>query len=215
MAVAAVWVVSGAGFGVLMLMLAKYMIKKRTGEKVEGKIITSRASIILWALFGAAGTVLILLVADSTLKILEYMGIFFTLLCLSAVDGKIRKIPNELLLFIILLKIATVIITGDWRLLLAALAGAAVGWVMFTLPARFALTIGWGDVKLAAVAGFYLGIIGLIQSVAIMGIIVVLYGLYLVATKKGNFKTEVAIGPPLSLGIFVTLLYPIATTIQI
>ncbi len=215
MAQAVVWVLAGAGMGILLLLLARYLIKKRTEEKIEGKLLTSRISIVVWALFGALGTIVILLFADRTLKILEYMGIFFALLCLSAVDGKIRKIPNELLLFLILLKIASVAAAGDWRALLPALAGAAIGWVMFTIPARFSLTIGWGDVKLAAVAGFYLGIIGLVQAVAIMGIIVALYGLYLVATKKGNFKTEVAIGPPLSFGIFVTLLYPIASAIQI
>jgi prepilin signal peptidase PulO-like enzyme (type II secretory pathway) len=208
-------VLLGGLLGTCMLYLTRYFILKRTSEKAMGLLVDKSWSWILWALIGAVGCFIIVIISDDTLSTYEYMAIYFVLISLSVVDGTIRKIPNELLLALIILKLIFVGITGEWATLLYALAGFAVGWVLFVVPSVLGLSIGWGDVKLAAVTGFYLGIIGLIQAMVIMGIILAVYGAYLLITKKGSLKSKVAIGPPLSMGILVTLLYPIAAIINI
>jgi hypothetical protein len=46
-----------------------------------------------------------------------------------------------------------------------------------------------------------------------MGAIIALYSLYLIITKRGGMKTKVAIGPPLSLGMMVSLLLPLSIAV--
>jgi len=210
-----VLILLGGLFGAGMLFLTRYFIKKRTGEKSESLLLNRSWSWIVWTAVGAVGCLVIVLLSGNVINNFEYMAIFLVLISLSVVDGSIRKIPNELLLALIVLKIIFVAISGDWMQLLYALAGFAVGWILFIIPSILRINIGWGDVKLAAVTGFYLGIIGLFQSMVVMAVILGIYGAYLLITKKGTLKTKVAIGPPLSLGILVTLLYPLAAVIQI
>ncbi|MEX1308056.1 MAG: prepilin peptidase [Eubacteriales bacterium] len=145
----------------------------------------------------------------------ELILLIFVLLTLSLVDAKIRKIPNQLLLALIVLRLVVLAhgtifgeLTGnDW---LGSLIGAVAGWVIFSIPGMFGLSVGWGDVKFAAVSGFYLKIIGMVQAMLVMSLIILVYGLVLVILKKGNFKTAVAYGPALSGGIIVSTLLPLA-----
>jgi leader peptidase (prepilin peptidase)/N-methyltransferase len=89
------------------------------------------------------------------------------------------------------------------------LIGFAAGFMLFQVPAMLGISIGWGDVKYAGAAGFYLGLAGLFQAILIMAIGMGLYGIYLKITKKGNLKTRVPMGPYLSLGMMLAILIPI------
>ena len=71
------------------------------------------------------------------------------------------------------------------------------------------IPIGTGDVKYSAAIGYCLGAFGYLQAALIMAAGLLIYLIYLVATKKGSLKTAVPMGPYLSLGVIVTALYPV------
>jgi len=69
--------------------------------------------------------------------------------------------------------------------------------------------MGAGDVKFAGVIGFAFGFYSFFQAMVLMGFMVLLYLLYLLITKKGNLKTATPMGPYLSLGLVLTMLFPL------
>jgi len=199
----------GALMGTAMFFWSRRMILKRTSKPAEGLFMNRRLSWLAWSLFGALGCGLIALLTRDLAKCIEFTSIYLLLLGLSAVDYKIRKIPNDLLVALLFIKIISVVYTGDYYSLVLSAIGMAAGFVLFQLPAKLCISIGWGDVKLASVAGFCLGITGLFQSVLIMAAVLGIYSIYLFAAKRGNMFTKVAMGPPLSMGIMISILFPI------
>ncbi|MEI6102305.1 MAG: hypothetical protein WCP73_10755, partial [Eubacteriales bacterium] len=107
----------------------------------------------------------------------------------------------------------TALLGGDPASLIPAAIGMGVGFGLFIIPSYMGMAIGWGDIKLAAVAGFCLGFTGILQASLIMAGALALYLAYLRLSKKGDWKTKVAIGPSFSLGIGLALLFPLAITV--
>jgi len=205
-----IFTILGVALGPLMMLLANHFIRARVDKDSKDSLQSKKNNWILWSLCAGIGFLIIAFLSHTTLSMIEHMTIFLVLMCLSAVDWNIRKIPNELLVSLLVIKIIFIAISGTWALLLDSLIGFVVGWVIFMLPSMLKISIGWGDVKFAAVTGFYIGIIGLFQSMVVMSLVLALYGGYLLITKKGTLKSKVAIGPPLSIGILITLLFPIS-----
>ncbi len=129
----------------------------------------------------------------------------------------IRRIPNELLLILLIstlaYDIAEPIISKNYvdikANLIYSLIGIVGGFILYLIPSKFGVYIGNGDIKLSAVIGFSLGIIGYIQAMLIMGAIMFVYLIVLLITKKGGLKTTAPMGPSLAIGAVVTLLFPI------
>ncbi|MDD2533153.1 MAG: A24 family peptidase [Eubacteriales bacterium] len=130
-----------------------------------------------------------------------------TLTSLSATDWASRKIPNPTLAVLLVIQTSHLVITQNLTGFWDALVGLAIGFTFFQLPVIIGRPIGWGDVKLAAVIGYCLGWFGLMQSIAVMGITMGIFYLLLNLTRRGNLKTKVAIGPFLSIGMMVSVLF--------
>jgi len=199
----------GAGMGAVMCHMTRKMISLRTGEVFSMQRLHDRGEYTAWAAGGAIGCSGIAIAAGEILLTAEIIGTFLVLASLSAVDSRIRRIPNGLLVSLLALHIAAMILSGRYDLFFPSLTGMLTGMLLFSLPSRLGLPVGLGDIKLAAVMGFCLGVIGLIQAIAVMGLMMGLYGLFLVISRKGNFKTKVAMGPYLAVGMLVALLFPL------
>ena len=138
---------------------------------------------------------------------------------LSAVDLAIRRIPNQMLLIILIAGLANDIINpliygGSIKQnLVMSLIGIAVSFLIFYIPKLVGLYMGNGDVKLSAVFGFALGFVGYIQAMVVMAVISVLLLLVLIITKKGNGKTKTPMGPALSIGAVLTVLLPLLSNV--
>ena len=206
-------ILAGGGLGITVLYLTRRLIQNRTSQPIESLLLNGRWTSLIWIITGAVGCGFIAFWIKDIISSMEYMGIFLALISLAVVDGSIRKIPNELLLALLVIKLAAAVISGNFGSLLPALIGFIAGLVLFIIPSYFRLGIGWGDIKLAAVAGFCLGLVGILQAVFIMAIVLAFYSLYLIMTKKGNLRTSVAIGPSLSLGMMAALLFPLVIAI--
>lgn len=138
---------------------------------------------------------------------------------LSAVDLAIRRIPNQMLLIILIVGLANDIINpliygGSIKQnLVMSLIGIVVSFFIFYIPKLVGLYMGNGDVKLSAVFGFALGFVGYIQAMVVMAVISVLLLVVLIITKKGNGKTKTPMGPALSIGAVFTVLLPLLSNV--
>lgn len=200
----------GGLVGECMRRLSIKLINNRSEEVLQTPLLISRWSPIVWMLVGAAGCSIISVLVAELVCSVGFMVIFMALLCISAVDKCIRKIPNELLIVLLVFKVVTIAINADYNGLVSSIIGFVAGLFLFMIPSQVGIGIGWGDVKFAAVIGFCVGWIGMFEAVAVMAVAMGIYSLYLLITRKGTLKTKVAMGPPLSLGMVIALLFPLA-----
>jgi prepilin signal peptidase PulO-like enzyme (type II secretory pathway) len=206
-------ILMGGALGEAARRVSRRLIANRIGLLMEPPSLNGQWGSLQWILAGALGCGAIAFWSADPVKGVETAMIFLVLVSISAVDDSIRKIPNELLLMLLILKLGAVAASGSLAPLLPALAGMVVGAVVFIIPSKLGIFIGWGDIKMAAAAGFCLGVVGVLQAVLVMGAIIALYSLYLIITKSGGMKTKVAIGPPLSLGMMISLLLPLSIAV--
>jgi prepilin signal peptidase PulO-like enzyme (type II secretory pathway) len=210
-------VVSAAAGGALaeiMRRLSIHLIKARTGDFTENKYINGKLSPAWWMLAGAALCGLTaLLTPDDRIGGIAAMAMTLVLLSIAAVDLDIRKIPNEMLLALLGIKLVSLLVYFNVNEAINSLIGFALGAILFFIPVFSTIGIGMGDMKLIAVMGFCLGFTGLLQTLVVMGIAMGIYALVLVITKRGGLKSTAAMGPPLALGMFLTLLFPVVQII--
>lgn len=199
----------GFAVGWIFYFLTVLLIMKKTTDKVKMETIKKAKCKLAYVLLSTLGFGLICVFVTNPVARYETMILFSICLSIGWVDGMIRKIPNEWLLALIVCKISFLFI--DWQLsfLVQGLIGLAAGFVLFMLPSFLGIPIGAGDIKYAAVVGFYFGAYGFIQVVLVMALGLFLYLLYLLITKKGSLKTAAAIGPYISFGVMCTVLFPL------
>lgn len=206
-------VILGLCAGFLFNRLAAVQIKKRTKSGEKPKDISKLPVVILWMLISAALFAAIVWREDKWLTRIELFIYTSVLLNIACVDFKIRKIPNELLLVLLVAKtvfLSLALIDGEpfKVVMLPSLLGLVVGFVLFFLPALLRVSIGAGDLKFSAVIGFCLGYRLFLQAMILMAVFVLIYLVYLLVTKKGNLKTVTAMGPYLAIGSVLTMLFP-------
>jgi leader peptidase (prepilin peptidase)/N-methyltransferase len=93
---------------------------------------------------------------------------------------------------------------------LAVVAGAGVLWVFyFVLRLAYPQGMGFGDVKLAGVLGLYLGYLGwghLFAGTFAAFLLGGLWGIFLVASRKGSLKSDIPFGPFMLAGAAAAML---------
>jgi prepilin signal peptidase PulO-like enzyme (type II secretory pathway) len=201
---------AGGALAEIMRRFTAHLIKARTEEVTENKYINGKFGSALWIFAGAFLCGLTaLLTPDDRIGGIAAMAMTLVLLSVAAVDLDIRKIPNEMLLALLGIKLVSILVYFDWNSVINSLVGFALGAVMLFIPVFSMIGIGMGDMKLIAVMGFCLGFTGLLQTLVVMGIAMGIYALVLVITKQGGLKSTAAMGPPLALGMFLTMLFPL------
>lgn len=93
---------------------------------------------------------------------------------------------------------------------LAVVAGAGVLWVFyFVLRFIYPQGMGFGDVKLAGVLGLYLGYLGwghVFAGTFAAFLLGGLWGLVLLATRRGSLKSDIPFGPFMLAGAAAAML---------
>lgn len=208
----------GGAFGLLCMKLTEKLISVRVSPGMNVLNINNRAAPFLWA-FGMAVLFCFMCFAiPSYINRVEYALIICAIACIAMVDISIRRIPNELLLTILIVKVISIFVNGivsgfNWKMFVFPVVGMVIGLVTFFLPSLIHLYIGNGDIKYGAVIGFYFGFYGFLQSMILMGIAVLIYYLILRFLKKGDMKTRLPMGPFLSLGVLITIFLPFFNSI--
>ncbi|MDD2459306.1 MAG: prepilin peptidase [Eubacteriales bacterium] len=139
----------------------------------------------------------------------------FASLTLSAVDLAIRKIPNETLLVLLLGRLVDLVFRFDLKQFGTSGVGLLAGYFLLTVVAGLGFPLGKGDIKLAAVIGFCLGVQGLLQSLVILGLFSAIYLLLYQLTKRDNLKLKSAMGPFLAIGMLVSYIFPLQSLFQL
>ena len=137
---------------------------------------------------------------DQLVAVLLVTGL---LLAISLVDYWVRRIPNALVLALLLWAVVEIIWLGQPAPLSAALGLAVAGGLFLLLAIIQRGAMGLGDVKLAAVLGAVLGfplvLTGLLYGILAGGVA----ALVLLATRRAGRKDAMAYGPYLALGAWI------------
>lgn len=196
---------AGAAGGLLLLKATTAAIKKRVDKVPSHWLIDGVKAPMLWGLAVGFGCLGFYLTYGMSIKTLEGIYVLSAVLVLSAVDIIIRKIPNGILIALLLGAVGFMALGHSFGTIQEHLFGMAAGWAIFLAPFLLGKTAGAGDIKYAAVIGFFLGYFNAIIAFAIMSGIYLCYVAFLLLSKKGNLKTMTALGPYLSLGFLFTL----------
>jgi leader peptidase (prepilin peptidase)/N-methyltransferase len=123
------------------------------------------------------------------------------------VDGMEFRIPNRILLVGLLarcvtLGVALVMEPQEIGYILLQCGVAAIALLIVSLFCRLlaANSIGYGDVKLLMLMGFFLGTAGIWGAMLFSMLVAFVYSVYLLLTKKADRKTEIAFAPFLLIG---------------
>jgi leader peptidase (prepilin peptidase)/N-methyltransferase len=198
--------IAGIGGGLLLLNIALFTMRKRVDSIPDHWLISGSRAPFIWALLVGIGFWGIYLIFGMNLKALEVIYVFAMVFTLSVVDGAIRKIPNGILLALIVGAVGFMI-WGDSTLnLWERLFGLLIGTGIFLAPFIFGKQAGGGDVKYAAVIGFSLGFYYTIMAFVIMSMAYLGYVCLLLISKKGDLKTKTALGPYMSFGFLLALI---------
>jgi prepilin signal peptidase PulO-like enzyme (type II secretory pathway) len=204
-AIYVVTILLGGLVGLLMEKIAVYMINQRVSQPIVHRFSGSNGLTIAWAVINALSWFSIVLIGGLNAKTIECILILSACIIISAVDITIRKVPNEMLLFTLIIGIVFVFVNNQVNSINLNIIGFVVGFIMFFLPTMIGKGAGWGDVKYAAVVGFCLGIYDFLTAVIIMTLILLVYTAYIMITGKGNLKTKIALGPFLASAFVIVL----------
>lgn len=188
-------------------------IKRRTDETAKIEAIKNTVVIVTWLLISGALFAAVFALFEDTAVRIEAIAYISIAISIGVVDLDIKKIPNSSVLALLIIRTVAIIyasVTGVpvKQTLIPSLIGLAAGFILYQLPMLIGIPIGTGDVKYSAAIGYCLGAFGYLQAALIMAAGLVVYLIYLIATKKGSLKTAVPMGPYLSLGVAVTVLFP-------
>ncbi len=135
-------------------------------------------------------------------------------LALALIDLDCKRLPDALTLpsyplAAVLLGAAALAGSDSGQFVRALLGGLAMFVVYFALCFAYPAGMGFGDVKLSGVLGMYLAwlgwgawAVGLFLGFLLGGV----FGIALIAVKKGGRKTAVPFGPFMLLGVLVAIL---------
>lgn len=216
------FVALGLVIGFLFYILAKRQIKVRI-EKIPSladdyipQLLNKKWVLPVWELaFAGLYTASYFLFSDNIVSLIYSIIFISCSINIVFIDLAIRRIPNELLLTMLIVSLAKfiaepLIYEGSIKQnLILAVVGIICGFVLFSLPQKLGRYIGAGDIKLSAVIGFSLGVVGYLQAMIIMALIMLVYLVILLVTKKGNLKSFAPMGPALCVGSIISLLFPI------
>jgi len=147
--------------------------------------------------------------SDILLKIV-FLGIISSLIVMFFSDAKYHIIPDEIQITLFLLSFVFLLIQG---FSFTGIISRFLAAILVMLPILFIFRItqsrgmGFGDVKLAINIGFLLGLkngLLALYSAFILGAVI---GLILITLKRRNFKSKMAFGPFLILGLLTMLFW--------
>lgn len=139
-------------------------------------------------------------------------GLFFDLIflallvSLSFIDLDTLRLPDVLVLPLLLVGLVRALfVPGQPGLSLSILGAVAAGGAFWLIAKIYPQGMGFGDVKLAAALGAYLGFPQVFLAVFLASVGGSLWGGLMLIFKKRGLKQQIPFGPYLALGAILTL----------
>lgn len=210
-------VVYGLAVTLAVIPLSKKLILTRSEDPVDVLALVNKKNILLIALACVAVSVCMMFTVSDMPELVRDMLLILPMLSISIVDSLIRKIPNPLLLVIIVIQgvyLGYICISGKTaQPLIMAAFGFFIGFIGCTIPSILKIPVGAGDIKYSAVIGLCVYFAGYLQSMIAMGLLALVFLAVLKITKKGGMKTLIPMGPFLSVGTVITMCFPLLESI--
>lgn len=172
------------------------------------ELLTGVAFVLTWMYFPVPGSVtldvLVLLVK------LSAIGIVSTLIVIIFADLKYQIIPDSMQVSLLILSLVLHLAQGES---LSAFINYLLSGLAIMSPVLFLFLItrgrgmGFGDVKLASIFGFLLGLTGGLMVLYISFLAGGVIGAVLLFTRRKGMKSTIAFGPYLVLGIVIVLFF--------
>ncbi|MGN1123329.1 MAG: prepilin peptidase [Eubacterium sp.] len=210
-------VLIGVAYGLFLSIvcfpISKKLILSRTEDPAEAALLGNTLVKIFVYILSILSSVGIMLTASDAVLAVRNLLLLVPMFSIAVVDSLIRKIPNPLLLVMIVIQlsyVAYVCITNhSTEMLITSLFGFFIGFVACTLPSLLRIPVGAGDIKYSGVIGLCIYMAGYFQAMLIMGIIVLAFLIILKIKKRGGMKTQIPMGPFLSAGTVITMCFPL------
>lgn len=135
-------------------------------------------------------------------KLALTLALIASLVALAFIDWNAMILPDGLVFFTLLLGLIHFFFwpgNGDDRWI-AILSGGGIGAVFALIAWIYPRGMGWGDVKLVAALGLYLGFPGILGAVFIASLTGILAGGTFLLIKKKGLRQEIPFGPFLAFG---------------
>jgi len=131
--------------------------------------------------------------------------LFWGLALITFFDVKYRQIPNKILIFLIVFRVAAFIIMRNFTLtkFVEILFFAIIGIIFYFI---FKNKIGAGDIKLEIVISLYLTAIDFIYALFISMLTMFVYGISVLCLKKVTLKTKIPLSPFIMIGVIASVL---------
>lgn len=202
----------GAVLGLVTVPLSKKLTLNRTEDPVKAAPLNKSLFKILAVVVGIAVSVMVALTAEDTASFIRNLLILVPMASIAVVDALIRKIPNSLLLTMIIIQVPYIvydcIAVKSPEPLFLAFVGFIIGFASCAVPSK-KLPIGSGDTKYCALIGGTLGLTLYMQSIILMGLIGLVILIYLKVSKKGGVKTMIPMGPLISFSSVISICFPV------
>ena len=193
-----------------------YLNRKKTTTK---EIIISQTKILSIYLI-AYSIIAILAVAFQekkeidNLTLLQLIILWDGLFCIAVIDYQIKKIPNKILIFILLVRIIYIILSviknkGSFISLIAfSLFGMFIGGLIVLIVMLISRGgIGAGDMKLFALLGLYFGMPGILSIMMYALFIAAIFSAVMLISKKAKMKSTIPMAPFILVGLSVYYLF--------
>jgi leader peptidase (prepilin peptidase)/N-methyltransferase len=152
---------------------------------------------------------------ESSWALAAFLYLAAVSVALAAIDLDLKKLPDRIVLpsiavGIVLLAVATIGTADWWMFARGLIGGAALFAFYFAIVMAYPKGMGFGDVKLAALLGLYLGWLGwgnLIVGAFAAFLLGGLFSIGLLIFRKANRKTTIPFGPWMLLGAWIGILF--------
>ncbi|MGN1420160.1 MAG: hypothetical protein ACI4XC_01440 [Eubacterium sp.] len=203
----------GVLLGLITIPLSRKLILSRSEDPGDTILLKNKLLIASLIFLGVLSSVGVILTGEDTTVIIRNLVLLIPIFSIAVVDSIIRKIPNPLLLAMILTQaiyVAYVSITQhSTQLLITSFIGAFIGLFACTVPSLLRIPVGAGDIKYSGVIGLCIYLGGYFQAMVIMGLLALVVYVVLKASKKGDMKTMIPMGPLLSAGTVISMCFPL------
>ena len=189
--------------------LISYLVQKGRccgcGASIGGRALL--LEVLAATLFGA-----VVLHKGWGIRSLYYCYLAASLLAITFIDLDFRIIPDKLSLTGLFVGILLSPLLPQWSLL-QSVAGATLGGGSFWLVSYlyFKATgregLGFGDVKLLAFIGAFLGVSGVLGTIFISSLLGSVIGITLMLVRRQNMKMAIPYGPFLAIGALCMLFW--------
>ena len=211
-------IVYGIVLGLITIPLSKKLTLSRTEDPGDAAPLTKAPLMLLAVVLGLAASTGVVFTADSYELLIRNLLLLVPIFSISFVDALVRKIPNPLLLTMIAIDLVYIIYvcvkTQSAEILPKTFIGLFIGMLICYVPSLLKIPMGAGDIKYSAVIGMCIYAMGYAQSMILMSVFVAIFWIFLKVTKKGNIKTQIPMGPFLSLGTVITMCFSLFSVIN-